>query len=517
MRAWFCFVAALLLIACDRERAGVAGGSTEATSNPSTATGLTSAAAGDSAHCEHRLPRALCPKCNRQLVAVYQAQRDWCAEHGFPESFCPVCHPDTQAPDVSDSAPGTDWCIEHALPESKCTRCNPSLVAKFKEAGDWCDEHGFPESACPKCNPQVPPAGAEARAIEARVVTLRDPKHASVAGFRVVEARDVALGEHLECNGHIDYDQDKLADVRALVPGVVRRVRVKLGEQVKRGAPLFDVQSSEVGQAQGALIRARGRAKTAKANLERQRRLQRQDIVSARDVELAEQEVTAAKADERTALVTLRMTGAAGTSGSGRYTLTAPLSGTVVARRGVVGLLATDETPLATIADIASMWVLCDVPELDAGVLALGQKVHVSVGGYAPQVGGEVSWIAPEVDPTTRQVTLRVVVPNPEGKLRANQFVTAKIEVKQRRSAVVVPRAAVQRVGERDVVFVRTSESVFAPRVVVRRTSGESVQVEGRVKPGEQVVTDGAVFLRTEIMPGSLGAGCCEVGPAGEH
>lgn len=353
-------------------------------------------------------------------------------------------------------------------------------------------------------------------AIEAKVVKLRDPKHEAVAGIRTVAALEVALGQYLECHGQIAYNQDKLADVRALVPGVVRRVRVKLGDQVVRGAPLFDVQSSEVGQAQGALIRARGRAKAAKANLARQRQLQTQDIASARDVELAEQEVAAAKADERTALVTLRMTGASGTSGSGRYTLSAPLAGTVVARKGVVGLLATDETPLATIADISSMWVLCEVPEVDASELAVGQKVLVSAGRDAAEIGGEVSWIASEVDPRTRLVTLRAVVPNAERTLRANQFVTAKVEVGSRRSAVAVPRAAVQRVGERDVVFVRTAEALFAPRVVVRRTSGETVHVEGRVKAGDRVVTDGAVFLRTEIMPGSLGAGCCEVGPVSE-
>ncbi|MEZ4370747.1 MAG: efflux RND transporter periplasmic adaptor subunit [Polyangiaceae bacterium] len=466
--------------------------------------------------CEHGLPDALCPKCHPQLMAVYKAKGNWCDEHGFPESFCPICHPNQQAPDVSASASGDDWCVEHALPESKCTRCNPGLTARFKTAGDWCDEHGYPESVCPKCNPQPSPPGLEVRAIEARVVKLRDPKHEAVAAIRTVPAREVALGQYLECQGQIAYNQDKLADVRALVPGVVRRVRVQLGEQVKRGAPLFDVQSSEVGQAQGALIRARGRAKAAKANLERQRKLQSQDIASARDVELAEQELSAAEADKRTALVTLRMTGAAGTSGSGRYTLSAPLAGTVVARKGVVGLLATDETPLATVADISSMWVLCEVPEVDAATLALGQKVLVSPGGGAAEVGGEVSWIASEVDPRTRLVTLRASVPNPDRTLRANQFVTAKVEVKGRRSAVAVPRAAVQRVGERDVVFIRTSTALFAPRVVVRRTSGETVQVEGRVKAGDSVVTDGAVFLRTEIMPGSLGAGCCEVGRASE-
>lgn len=427
------------------------------------ASSVSSASAG--ATCEHRVPATLCPKCNPQLAAVFKAKGDWCPEHGFPESFCPTCHPDAKAPDLGEAAPPT----------------------------------GDPEIG----------------AIEARVVRLRDPAHEAVAGFRTVAAKATTSAMSVECSGQLAYNQDKLADVRAVVSGVVRRVRVELGASVKQGAALFDVQSSEVGQAQGALISARGRVRTAKANLKRQQQLAGQGVTSARDVEVAEQEVSAAKADQRTAEVTLRMTGASGSGASGRYTLKAPLSGTVVARSGVVGLLATDETPLATIADVSSMWVLCEVPESDAHYVSVGQVIRVSVGEGQAEVEGAVSWIASEVDPRTRLVTARAVVPNPEHKLRANQFVTAKIDIQQPRTAVTVPRSAVQRVGEREVVFVRTAEATYAPRVVVRRSQGESLQVEGRVSPGDLVVTDGAILLRTEILPGSIGAGCCEVPVAG--
>jgi cobalt-zinc-cadmium efflux system membrane fusion protein len=125
---------------------------------------------------------------------------------------------------------------------------------------------------------------------------------------------------------------------------------------------------------------------------------------------------------------------------------------------------------------------------------------------------GEITWIASEVDPRTRTVTARAEVPNPAGRLRANQFARARIETGAARTAVSVPRQAVQRVGDFDVVFVRTQPGSYEPRVVKRLGDGAVVQVEGRVQPGDPVVTTGAVLLRTEIMPGSIGAGCCEVG-----
>src|SRR5690606_26916419 len=141
-------------------------------------------------------------------------------------------------------------------------------------------------------------------------------------------------------------------------------------------------------------------------------------------------------------------------------------------------------------------------------------KQHVTVqvdGADLPPLQGEITWIAAEVDPRTRTITARAEVPNPEGHLRANQFATARIETGTARAAVTVPRAAVQRVGDREVVFVRARPGVYQPRVVRRYGDGDSVQVEGKIEDGEEVVTTGAVLLRTEIMPGSIGAGCCEV------
>lgn len=520
--------------------------------------------------CEHGLPPALCTKCNPALAAVFQAKGDWCAEHGFPESFCPICKPNAPTPEVgATAAPAADWCGGHGLPESKCTKCNPELIPKFQAAGDWCKEHGFPESACPICNPQQspsasaatadwclehglseskctkcntdlvakfratgdfceqhgfpesvcpvcnpkePPAGAEEAAIEARVVRFKSPEIEDRAGLATATARRAAAAPSVECAARIAFDNDRVADVRAIVPGIVRRIRAELGERVERGAPLFDLESTRVGEIQGTLLSARERARAAELNLARKRELQESDIASAREVEVAEQEFATAQAEARAAQATLRMVGAEQAAPSGRYTLTAPLAGTVVRRPAVVGLLATESTSLAMVGDTSVMWALCDVSEADASRVALGQKMHVTTDGALDvSFEGEITWIASEVEPRTRTVTARAEVSNPDGRLRANQFARARIETSAQRVAVSVPRAAVQRVGEREVVFVRTAQGVYQPRVVRRYGDGALVQIEGSVSDGDAVVTTGAILLRTEIMPGSIGAGCCEV------
>lgn len=459
----------------------------------------------------HGLPESKCTKCNPELVEKFKQANDWCEEHGFPESACPKCNPQPEP----SAQPIVDWCLEHALPESKCTKCNPSLVAEYRQARDYCDEHGFPESACPLCNPQPAPPGAEEAALEARVVRFRSADIEQAAGVKTVAATRSTTAPEVRATARIAFDENRLADVRALVPGVVRSVRVDLGAVVKPGEALFRLESTRVGEIQGALEAARKRVGTARRYLERQRRLQSSGLANANDIELAEQRLADAKADARTAAASLRMAGAPRSKPSGGYTLHAPIAGTVVRRPAVIGLLATEQQSLATVADTSVMWVLCEVPETSAGGLEPGLPVRVEVAGTATVLDGKLTWVSAEVSPRTRTVAVRAEVKNPKGQLRHNQFATARIQVGAPRGAVSVPRAAVQRVGDRELVFVRRQAGVYEPRVVRRQGDGDPVYVQGRVRPGDAVVTAGAVLLRTEILPGSIGAGCCEVEPGG--
>ncbi|MCP4497947.1 MAG: efflux RND transporter periplasmic adaptor subunit, partial [Phycisphaeraceae bacterium] len=130
---------------------------------------------------------------------------------------------------------------------------------------------------------------------------------------------------------------------------------------------------------------------------------------------------------------------------------------------------------------------------------------------------GTVTWIASEVDARTRAVTARAEVRNPDGLLRAGQFARATVRVAVPEGAATVPMDAVQRVGDESVVFVRTAEGLYEPRIVrLGRSDGRRVQVAGEVRAGDAVVTTGAFLLRTELSRDSIGAGCCEVeGPRG--
>jgi cobalt-zinc-cadmium efflux system membrane fusion protein len=415
--------------------------------------------------------------------------------------------------------PAADWCAGHGLPESKCTKCNPELIEKFKAAGDWCEEHGFPESVCPVCNPVTPPEGAtSAKIAPGTRIRFRSPELERATGIETEPAHAAPLGVGVECTARIEFDQNRLADIRASFPGVVREVRVDLGQRVAADAALFVLDSAEVADLQGRLRAARERVDVARSNHERQLELREPKIASARQVEQAREELETAEAELRSLEASLRIAGASGIDAEGRFVVRSPVAGTVVRRPATIGTFAGSDVSLATVADTSRMWALLEVRESDADRLRNGQAVVVRIETLAGrEFAGELTWIASEVDTRTRTVDARAEVENPDGLLRAEQFARATIEVASPETALVVPRRAVQQVGEELVVFVRTEQGVYEPRVVsLGRSNREVVEVRGALRDGDAVVTEGAFLLKTELSPESIGAGCCEVEPAGK-
>jgi cobalt-zinc-cadmium efflux system membrane fusion protein len=476
----------------------------------------------------HGLPESHCTKCHPELVDKFKEAGDWCEEHGFPESACPQCNPMTPPgqeakQEAEHAADNGEWCKGHGLPESHCTKCHPELVDKFKEAGDWCEEHGFPESACPECNPMEPPGSAQLdqqaspQAIPGvepgTRITLRRDDHEDTVGIEVVAAKEVPVGLGTRAPARVEFNRNTLADIRAAVPGIVRRVLVDLGQTVEKGDPLFELESAHVGELQSKMRSSKEALRSAKSNLERQQKLREQGIAADRAVEVARQEFEAAQSTISSLQSALRLAGGSGTNATGRYMLRSPLAGTVVDRQAVVGSFATEETSLATVVDTTTMWAMIDVSEDKSFSLHTGQPVVLAIdGAEGVEFSGEITWISPQVDRRTRTVKVRAEIDNADKRLRANQFARAEIGIAPDKRGVVVPKDAVQRLGEGAVVFVRLDAGEYEPRAVEPgRSDGDLVQIKGDLKVGEPVVTTGAFILKTELSKDSIGAGCCEV------
>jgi RND family efflux transporter MFP subunit len=197
------------------------------------------------------------------------------------------------------------------------------------------------------------------------------------------------------------------------------------------------------------------------------------------------------------------------------YELRSPLNGRVVERHAVVGESVDEKDALYTVADLSSVWLMLDVPERDLIGLRIGLPILFTVDGLpGNSFQGTLTWISSQVDDRTRTVKARADLPNDTGVLRANMFGRARVVLHDHDEVLTIPDEAVQTDGCCQLVFVQESDALYRPRkVALGAAAGGYVEIHKGLQIGEVVVTAGSFLMKTEILKGNIGAGCCEVDP----
>jgi cobalt-zinc-cadmium efflux system membrane fusion protein len=278
-----------------------------------------------------------------------------------------------------------------------------------------------------------------------------------------------------------------------------------LGQTINVGQPLATLQSTELGKARSELITANARLELARQVLERKQRLASEHIVSQRELQEAEANVSSAKADVRAAGAALQALGVSldsdETTDSSQYALRSPVRGVVLDRQAVQGQLAEPAQPLFRIGDLSILWLTVQAFERDAVRIKSGSPVRITFAALPGRTfTGKVALVGKEVNSQSRTILVRVDVKNPEGLLRPGMSATAWITpASDSRLILTVPAAALQRIEEAWVLFVPQSQERFEIRRVGRgRDLGGEVELLSGVKAGETVVVDGSFLLKAE-------------------
>ena len=190
------------------------------------------------------------------------------------------------------------------------------------------------------------------------------------------------------------------------------------------------------------------------------------------------------------------------TAPSNTVDVRAPIDGTVVERGANAGLNVEVGTPIFTIADLSTVWVVGELYEQDFARVRLGTKALVTIPGTEP-LQGAVSYADPQVSAATRTGKVRVELPNPAQRMRFGMYVDLQLSAAgppAGGAGVTVPKSAVQTVGDRTVVYVKAAvPGQFSERTVtLGAATGPQVQVIAGLSPGESVVVAGSFFLRAE-------------------
>jgi cobalt-zinc-cadmium efflux system membrane fusion protein len=309
--------------------------------------------------------------------------------------------------------------------------------------------------------------------------------------------------------GSIDFDEDMSVQVFAPYQGRIVALFAKLGDEVKKGQPLFTIDSPDLIQAESTLIAAAAVLELTTRTLTRLKELVQTRAIAQKDLEQAVSDQQTAEGALKAARDNVRLFGKTEAEidhiVSARQVdpillVASPIAGHVTARNAGPGLLVQPGNPPApfTVADVSTMWMLANVAETDSPSFRVGQEVKVRVLAYPDRVfSGRISTIGDIVDPNTRRVLVRSEIDDPHHELRSGMFANFVIETGPPIRAVAAPLDAVVREGDGTMTaWVTTDRRHFTKRTVKigLQHDGYDQIVEG-LKPGELIATEGALFL----------------------
>ena len=331
------------------------------------------------------------------------------------------------------------------------------------------------------------------------------------------QASSAEIKQELSLNGEVMVNEDNVAHVLPMSPGVVVEINKGLGERVRKGEVLAVLNSRELAETKSAYLSAVERRSLAKTIYNREKKLWDDRITSEQEYNAAKNALIESQISVREAEEILHALGFGdeyihnlpnvSDKSIARYDLTAPISGIVTDRHATLGELLPPERPAFIITDMSKVWVDLSIYQQDLSRVKTGMKVSISSSGQGPKHSGSILFIDPQMNTETRTACARVVLDNADGSLRPGQFVTADLEVDRFIAEVAVPLTALVRLDSEIVIFVVDGDHYHERHVELGRKDSHMVEILSGLKLGEQYISKGGFTIKSELAKGSFGDG----------
>ena len=342
----------------------------------------------------------------------------------------------------------------------------------------------------------APPAAKVVEEPDLNVVKVDRPER-----FKLIAVSQKEDLPQVRATGTVTPDVEKSVPVVSLASGRVVEIKVRRGDDVKKGQLLLRVLSNDLTNGFQTYQQAKADLKLAETQLERSKTLYQHGAISLNDLQVAEDTADKARVTLKASGQVIRTLGGDPEKDDPVLNILAPVSGTLVEQNivtaGAVGGPNT-QANLFTIADLSTVWVLCDVYENDLPQVRVGDSADIELNAYPGRVfHGRISNIGRVLDPNLRSAKVRIEVKNP-GMMRSGMFVTATFYGQHGRQYASVPTAAMIHLHDRDWVFLPAGDGQFRRQGVVSgKITGAEQEVRSGLKPGDQVVSN-ALELQAE-------------------
>lgn len=360
--------------------------------------------------------------------------------------------------------------------------------------------------------PNRPPAGSAPHDAQPRMIqpppVVRDRLRTEPVTLR-------AIPESVTAPGEVALDLKQVAKITSRIEGQVEQIHVQLGDRVKEGQPLAAISSLQLDQLIEEYLVRKAQADVARSNLRRTEKLRADDIVPER--KLVEDkgrylETHAQYQHVREKLLNMGLTATelasleqARHEENHRYTVSAPMGGTVVAQNVVRGQGVAPGLELFEVVDTSRVWVFANLPIEQARRFRVGDQGTIVPKGGQP-ITAPLTYIAPLADETTRTIRVRFEVTNLDGVLKPREYVDVLLTVSGS-PMLAVPLAAMTSVGTQRGVFVRRENGyVFVP-LETGREGGGWIEVRRGLQEQDAVVAEGVFDLKNVLLKEHIDSG----------
>jgi cobalt-zinc-cadmium efflux system membrane fusion protein len=314
--------------------------------------------------------------------------------------------------------------------------------------------------------------------------------------FPLAAAGSHEAASELKVTGSVFPDIAREIPVISLANGRVVDIKARLDDHVKKGDLLLKIQSPDIAGAFAVYLKAVNDERMNNMAFKRAQTLEEHGAISQAMLEQAEDAEKDAQADLTAAEENLKVLGVNKDHPSSTVNVYSPISGVIVTQNvtqaAAAGVNLSGSATAFTIADLSTVWIVCDVYENDIPKITLGQPAQIHLVAYPDRVlTGRVSDIGPVLDPSIRTAKVRIEIPNP-GILRLGMFVNATFQSKTAEVHTTVPASSILHLHDRDWVFVPAGGKQFR-RIEVHAGNvlpGNNQELLSGILPGHQVVSN---------------------------
>jgi len=307
-----------------------------------------------------------------------------------------------------------------------------------------------------------------------------------LANISTVKIKKETYTSEVRAYSTLDFAEDNKKSISARFNGRIEKLYVnKTGDYVKRGDPQFDIYSPELIQAQNDYLISLNNDQNYKMLSDNNKNT----LLSEARKKLLLFGLTESQLqkleNQKVVLQTI--------------TYNSPYNGTVLEKKIQEGSYINEGTILYELADLSTLWNIADVYESDLKSINTGSKIKVSLPSFPGEIfEGKVSFIYPVINPQTRTIKVRSVLPNPKDKLKPNMYGESFFE-SSTKTGIIVPMEAVLLTGKRNLVYVRTSPGHFEAREVqLGLRLHDKYEIISGLSEGDEIASSGGYLIDSE-------------------